>query len=143
MVVRRYEYDFNATLGVLTFGDFECYTLELPWYNNAEDISCIPAGVYPASIRKSTHNNSKLGHRVIWLDDVPGRSCVQIHIANRPTELRGCIAVGERIDAKQPAVLSSLKAMRALLNAVDAVGDKSFNVEIISTPGQIPKLNTL
>lgn len=118
IVIERTDYLDDATLGVLTCGDFSCYTLELPWHNNADDVSCIPIGEYPAAVRKSNHNNRKLGYLVVWLSDVPDRDDIQIHIANRPLEIRGCIAVGLRVDKEQPAVLSSTDAMRALLDVV-------------------------
>jgi len=32
--------------GVLIFQNFHCYSLELPWKDNQQNISCIPAGKY-------------------------------------------------------------------------------------------------
>src|SRR6476660_4878109 len=75
----------NCTFGVLfTNGYYECFTLE-----NTHKI--IPAGTYGITLYDSPHNK-----RVVpLLLDVPGRSEIEIHIANYPHELEGCIAVGQ------------------------------------------------
>lgn len=70
-----------------------CIALELPWRDNHPDTSCIPAGVYTAHRRRAGETRHK--YDVFELDNVPGRTHVQIHIANKPSQLRGCIAVGK------------------------------------------------
>jgi hypothetical protein len=51
----------------------------------------IPEGSYPCKVRYSPHN----GCDVIGVDGIPGRTDIEIHPANKPEELLGCIAVGE------------------------------------------------
>lgn len=65
-------------------------TLELPDRNNARNISSVPAGTYIAERYFSPHHQ-----RVVFrLIDVPDRDDCEIHIANLPEDLRGCVALG-------------------------------------------------
>jgi hypothetical protein len=80
------------TLGAMFDGEERlCETLELPWRDNQRGISCIPEGVYEC---KMAHSPSR-GYPVYWLQNVPGRQDVQIHIGNFPKDIRGCILLGE------------------------------------------------
>ena len=88
--------DDQSTLGVLTAQglDGPLYTLELPWRDNALRVSCVPEGTFHYSKWDSPH----FGREVIRLDDgdVMPRSAILCHVANRPSELLGCIAPGLR-----------------------------------------------
>ena len=80
----------SPTYGVLlSQGIPLCVTLERPWLENKTDVSCIPPGTY-----RMTHFNSPSKGKVFLLHDVPGRSMIEMHIANRVSELAGCVAVG-------------------------------------------------
>lgn len=77
---------------------FRCVSLELPWRNNQNSISCIYEDLYTAVI----HDSPKFG-RCLWLQDVKDRSEILTHAANyvgsmNPEtgipDLRGCIAPG-------------------------------------------------
>src|SRR5688500_14099815 len=70
-----------------------CYTLELPWRDNLNDLSCIPDGTYSANIRFDKKDQWR-----IQLLDVPDRGGVQIHIGNWPSEIQGCILVGTSVN---------------------------------------------
>ncbi len=65
-----------------------CSSIELPWRNNQQRLSCIPEGKYAFQIRFS--------HRFQWhllLKDVKDRALILIHPANdAKRELKGCIA---------------------------------------------------
>lgn len=90
MVVRLLRtYEEQGTNGEIYIdGDFICKTIELPWLNNARNISCIPEGLYPLAKRFSKKFNWH-----ILVKDVPGRSEILFHPANdAKRELRGCIA---------------------------------------------------
>lgn len=50
----------------------------------------IPAGRYSLSLYNSPH----AGHLVPLLTDVPGRTEIEIHCGNVPTDSKGCILVG-------------------------------------------------
>jgi hypothetical protein len=99
--IRRVTYLSDATLGVLLDpeGVPICLTAELPWKDNEPYVSCIPEGTYQA-IKVMSH---KRGYEVFEIVSVPGRTLIQIHVANAPmrpinkegeTELLGCIAPG-------------------------------------------------
>ncbi|MBZ5858370.1 DUF5675 family protein [Flavihumibacter profundi] len=81
-----YETGTNGILRILD--DILCYTIELPWRNNAPMKSCIPKGRYPVVLRYSPRHKNHL-----LLKDTGIRKLILIHRANNArTELKGCIA---------------------------------------------------
>jgi hypothetical protein len=82
---------------------------------------CIPEGTYSAYKRYSPH----LSRTVIGID-VPSRTDIEIHNANFPSQLQGCIAVGLSVDGD--ALDNSVKALEMLLNLLP----QSFTVLITS-----------
>lgn len=107
----------DCTLGRLSFGDFQCFTLELPWIDNLTNISCIPAGEY-----KVTKYNSPSKGPVLLLHDVPNRSYVEIHSGNYTSQIDGCILVGDGIKYLDndtiPDVTNSKNTLKELLKLV-------------------------
>ena len=88
ILIRRWK-EGNAQIGTLyretpTSTFMECYTCE-----NHDKM--IPEGSYRLSLYPSEKNFCD----VPLLNHVPGREYIEIHIANRPDELEGCIAVGK------------------------------------------------
>ena len=70
---------------------FSCVTLELPWKDNADNISCIPPGVYDV---KWTY--SPLFKRFTYeVLNVPNRDGIRFHVANFIKDLLGCIGLGK------------------------------------------------
>jgi hypothetical protein len=65
-------------------------TLELPWRNNAPDVSCIPAGTYGVALAWS----KKFARLTPHLFGVPGRSYIEIHPGNWTENTAGCILPG-------------------------------------------------
>lgn len=97
----------DCRFGILLIDTFFlCHTLE----NKMKEI---PAGVYGIQFYASPKNKVT----VPLLKDVPGRSEIEIHIANWPIELEGCIAVGTARTDKQ--VISSSDAFRSLMTRLD------------------------
>lgn len=82
----------NATIGFLKYGDFKCCTLELPWKDNNQNVSCIPAGIYDAV----KYDSPKHGD-VILLLDVHNREMIEVHSGNYTRQILGCILVGDGI----------------------------------------------
>lgn len=81
----------KSTPGKLSVdAQYFCHTLELSWLDNAENVSCIPAGIYPVTVNMSAAH----GKRMPEILDVPNRSGVRFDIANYPHQLLGCVAVG-------------------------------------------------
>ena len=127
----------QGTFGRLLFGGQTLHTTELPWRDNARQLSCIPPGAYVCTLV----NSPKFG-RVYGVQAVPGRSNVLIHSANLggdttqgwATQLQGCIAPAERLGAiripsgrMQRAGLVSRPALRRF---VAWAGGQPFTLEI-------------
>jgi len=105
----------DCTLGRLTYGTFQCFTLELPMLDNAQDISCIyPNGGFIGRKHFSPHNGD-----CIAIDNVMNRTNIQMHAANFTRQILGCIAVGDGIkfldNDSIPDVTNSVKTLGALL----------------------------
>ncbi|GGH68215.1 hypothetical protein HNQ91_001499 [Filimonas zeae] len=65
-----------------------CYTIELPWKDNQQQVSCIMEGTYNLVKRHSVNHSHHL-----LLKGVEGRELILIHPANNTLkELRGCIS---------------------------------------------------
>ena len=116
--------DGKQTLGALTIvgTDFGCKTIERPYINNRNNISCIPKGVYVCKWTKSP----RLGRNTYEVLNVPMRSGIRIHPANYAYELHGCIALGSaykdlNLDGLNDVVHSgeTLRKFEELLNGED------------------------
>ena len=112
----------QGTFGTLVLDDGTRYvTGELPDRDNICGLSCIDEGEYRAIPYTSGH----LG-KVYWLQDVPGRTEVLIHVGNfcgdvkkgYKSDVLGCIIVGTYLNLLdgQQAVHNSLVAMTDLLD---------------------------
>lgn len=120
VVLKRVVNDADVTLGVIRLNKYIFSTLELPWKDNARNVSCIPDGIYVVSLND---------RNIYTLSDVPGRYGIQIHVGNLASDIRGCILLGLRFGTLmgQPAVLNSTaanKLFKAELNHAD------FRIEI-------------
>ena len=73
----------ECTLGRLQYGDFRCFTLELPWLGNSRNISCIPAGTY-----KATKYGSPKHGAVLLLHNVHNRTYIEVHAGNYTLQQR-------------------------------------------------------
>ena len=109
-------YNDDCTIGRLTCGNFQCFTLELPWLGNQKNISCIREGIYQFKRRVSPKNGN-----VLELQDTHPRTFIQIHKGNFTYQIEGCILVGDGVkwlngDAI-PDVTNSTKTLEKLLEA--------------------------
>ena len=88
LVLKR-TYHANGTNGKLMHDQqLVCYTIELPWLQNRNNVSCIPEGRYQV-VKRFTQDRG--WH--LYLPDVPQRSWILFHSANDALkELKGCIA---------------------------------------------------
>lgn len=120
VVLQRMESSDEGTFGILYLDGVRLFTGELPWRDNDNNTSCIPAGKYKAVMTFS----SRFRKRLYLVAPVENRAGIRIHPANRMgdkslgyvSELLGCIALGEKIGwiNKQKAVLLSMPAVRRL-----------------------------
>lgn len=108
-------YQKDCTIGILSYGDFRCFTLELPYDNNQRGISAIPKGLYPCS----KYTSSKFGP-CIAVDGVNGRDHIRIHKGNYTYQIQGCILPGESLKDMDgdgiPDVTNSTKTLDKLLS---------------------------
>ena len=91
--LQRVSHSHTSTVGVLSVNGFRCVTIERPWKSNEPYVSCIPAGVY--TILKGYYNAG--GYAAFEVQDVPNRTEIKIHAANKASQLSGCIAPGKEI----------------------------------------------
>jgi len=103
-----------ATIGMLEFNGFKCFTLELPWQNNRSGVSCIKSGEYNVVKYVSPSNGN-----VLLLQDVENRTHIQIHAGNYTRNVKGCILVGDSIkfldDDGIPDVTNSKNTLARLI----------------------------
>ncbi len=114
----------QGTLGILTYEEFKCFTLELPWRDNQRNISCIPIGSYPTDIRISP----RFG-QVYWVQEVPDRTFILIHSGNWAGDIKagykshvnGCILLGKArgMLGNQLAVLNSRITVKAFMRRIE------------------------
>lgn len=76
--------------GVLTVGSLRLFTVERPWLDNQNNVSCIPADVYICKWTKSP----RMKRYTYEITNVPKRSGIRIHSGNFPYQFLGCIGLG-------------------------------------------------
>lgn len=107
-----------------------CYSLELPWRDNANNISCIPVGSYNGTIR----TDGDKGWR-IELASVPKRTHVQLHVGNYTTDILGCILLGMELGLNEIKGGTSNPARLLLKQAYeDAQSPSDITVRITGYP---------
>ena len=107
IVLQRFCYHPNATLGVIRLHDQTFYSVERPWLDNQVSVSCIPTGEYELGWRESP----RFGQT--WhVQDVPGRTYILIHVANFAKDVEGCIGLGTDLMGDTVAVSNSRVAVK-------------------------------
>lgn len=111
----------QGTLGRLIShdGNFQCLTLELPWRENQFNISCIPAGTYPAKPQHSPRFNKTL-YRLDDSETAP-RSAILIHAGNTAgdtskgyqSDAQGCILLGESLGTRYAGGLNQTMLLQS------------------------------
>lgn len=103
----------NCTMGYLiAYGEVLCYTLELPWADNLNNISCISAGTYSGILRYDKTDGWR-----IQLENVPNRTGVQIHMGNYTSQIKGCVLVGTNATVDNCSIQNSSIAYSKLKKA--------------------------
>lgn len=112
--------------GVLLFQETElCKTIELPWRDNLQQVSCIPEGKYKLTKRYSS--------RFKWhfeVKDVRSRKYILFHCANdAEKELQGCIAPVLRHTGEGKGIHSRM-ALDRMKNILYPYLDKEFVITL-------------
>lgn len=115
-----------GTLNAVNNGaTFTCSILELPWKGNQHDISCIPKGIYKASVQPF-HNT-----KMYELSPTEPRTGIFIHPGNYYKDSLGCILLGVKpsdINADgQVDVTNSVKTVQSFMAFME---NKPFTIEI-------------
>lgn len=98
----------DRTIGRLTYNGEHFYTVERPWLDNRQNISCIPTGYY----KLVRVNSPKFGPNTWEVANVSGRTHILIHAGNTsPADVIGCIALGMGLFAQLQGVSSSKAAI--------------------------------
>lgn len=130
----------DGTFGTMSLPNGMSFaTLELPWKNNQNGVSCIPPGKYIAKKRTDSTPGTRAGLPFVYeLKGVPGRSAIQIHPGNyagdkelgKKSNVEGCILLGMGIGNfnGQRGVIQSSQAVTAFNNALGG-----RDVEIVIT----------
>lgn len=115
----------QGTFGSLTWNNQSLFTVEQPWRDNQVKVSCIPAGTYTCNWVVSP----KFGLTLMVMD-VPGRSHILFHVANKASELQGCVGLGLQLGAigNEWAVLNSRVAVSRFLLAIENKHDIQLEV---------------
>lgn len=96
---------------------YSCYTLELPWRDNENQVSCIPEGDYIIRHREARESQS-YNYPHFKVLDVEGRSYILMHAGNLYTHTLGCILPGLRFNDinkdGHPDVVGSRQALKEI-----------------------------
>lgn len=115
----------DCTVGVLNYGDFRCFTLELPDLDNKQNISCIPQGTYQCvKYHSNTHG------LCIAIRDVLGRTNIRIHSGNFTRQILGCILVGQSLLDMDNDGIVDVSNSRDTLKKLMAILPDNFLLEI-------------
>ena len=96
-ILRTSDNDSSTTEELFVNGRFVAHTLEKPWEKNRSFISSIPPGNYGGFVRLERDNVFALEFWRIELTGTEPRTNIQIHKGNFPSDVKGCIIVGERV----------------------------------------------
>jgi uncharacterized protein DUF5675 len=135
--LNRFYYSATCTMGMLFVdGRFECFTLELPrrceGKENVPDKTAIPPGVYPLVVMPSKKHPSGAPHII----DVPGRSAIEMHVANKPADILGCVGVGQICAPISSEILSSGAAFIEFMDKLE--GQSGLKIEVYDDETQYP-----
>lgn len=129
----REDSEDDGTYGTLRLPDGTTFmTIELPWRDNKNGVSCIPPGSYKCRRRPTTNFGN--AYEVM---QVPGRSGILIHQGNsagskdkgQTTNSSGCIllGLGRGRSGSQKVITSSLPAMKMFY---EKMGDQEFTLNV-------------
>lgn len=96
-----------------------CVTLERSAARFGDPHPCIPAGEYRVTLYRSPH----LGRLMPLIEDVPGRSGIEIHWGNFVRDFEGCVGVGDtrgELPDGSPTIWNSRAAFERLFDQLSA-----------------------
>lgn len=124
LLVRKNRYSTGTGGELLIDGAFQAFTQERPLDSVQGSVGpyAVPNGTYPIRLEYSLHFDMITPHLV----NVPGRSYIEIHPGNYPTQIEGCIEVGLTQD--KDYVGQSRVAFQALMRKLS--GETGLSITI-------------
>lgn len=129
IILKRLWDNGRETVGVLILEiqDYDvvpfALTLEKPWFNNQQNISCIPVGLYLCQKIVSP----KFG-QTYEVTKVPGRTNIVMHGGDTTKNTQGCILVGLKFGGTTENMLDECK--EGLKRLFDLVNENKFMLKI-------------
>ncbi len=127
-LVRRYMK--TCTVGFIVFeSDLTLATLELPWLDNARNVSCFGEGEY--LVKYMPRSASGKYTRVWHVQNVKGRTGILFHKGNFLRDTNGCVLVGLKhfVNNGTYAISSSANAFKRMR---DELQQQDFILNVIS-----------
>lgn len=109
----------EATIGFCDIPTKRLYTLEPPDKKNKPNVSCILEGTYLVK-RDRTGN-----HQYYAVQNVPNRTFIEWHPANKVSQLAGCTAFGQKRADDNVSLVASELGLKDIMNYV---GEDDFLV---------------
>jgi len=102
-----------------------CLTLERPWLDNHQDISCIPSGLYVCH-----RTNSPRHGETFEVKDVQNRTNILFHRGNFKDDSVGCILCGEQFEYwnNKPMIKYSAKAFIEFMSILKGLDSFQLNI---------------
>jgi hypothetical protein len=131
VILKRIAYTEYGVFGVLVHNGIPfTLTVERPWLDNKQDVSCIPEGLYTC-----VRHHSERHPDTFRVQNVPGRTGILFHTGNHMDHSAGCIIVGEKFDPykDEPGIQSSTEGFGEFM---DIHGDRQTFELLITNNGK-------
>jgi len=126
LTLKRISHNDYGTFGVLIDETTPfALTLENPWLENRQRVSCIPSGVYWCYRKRSP----RFGE-TFEVKDVPERTDILFHPGNTRADTFGCILVAEQFEYLhgEPAILHSRKGFDEFMKSLEGFNEFAINI---------------
>ena len=124
------EYKNDCALGTFILPSGEpLKTIERPWLDNRNNVSCYPEGTY---LVKWLERSASGKYRRVWhVLNVPGRLGILLHQGNLASHSQGCTIIGSQhgVLGGLPAVLGSKSGLNKMRREL---GEKDFILVVTS-----------
>ena len=136
MILRRFRQDEIGTFGTLELDDQVFFTVEKPWKNNEPFESCLPDGEYsliPHGEYGKDGNvlaivNRDMGITHYQEPDSVRYACL-IHTANYPSDVVGCVGLGQDYIADKNMITNSRKSIKEFYAKISPTESHNLTIE--------------